>query len=267
MKLQHILGAMCLAGLGNFAIAGASSAAATPTTIAKPSRSDITAAITEVTQIGDYQTHFANSAHPLDATTEFYQEYNYLLGLVTTAENLLADYDYASAKDLNMIIAAAADAKIACNLLFGTARQTKTVAHTSSQSTAVNTTPAKAPAANASAATGQAKTTKATKISPSTESTVAKTTTSSANKTSEPATTGNLTIAVRVLGPESAVADDASSEATSVNDASTAEDGTLTTDTEDNAAATPATTLAHATTATVTSCAVGALYLQDRRRH
>jgi len=136
MKLQHILGAMCLAGLGNLAIISTGFAAATPVQIAKPSRSAITTAIAEVKQIGDYQTLFATSAHPLDSTTEFYQEYNYLLGLVTTAENLLADYDQASAKDLNMIIAAADDAKIACNLLFGTARQAKTVAHADTRSQA-----------------------------------------------------------------------------------------------------------------------------------
>ncbi len=261
MKLSYFLGTLLLLGAGSFALTEATFATddqtvATPAAtvaITKPSAQSITAAITKVQNIGAYRTHFSgNNPSPLTSDVTFYQEYNYLLSLVKTAQNLLANYDTATVDQLNEIIAAANDAEIACNLLFGTDRPAK-VNH-QPQTLAATAQPASTSSSNTTPAAQQSSTpAPATKTAPVT-------TTAATEVNQQDAVTDNsttLTVSVHVGAPTSAESAEPISEAATL--------ATENSDETDNQ--TPALALAHTATATVTGCALGTLYLKERRTY
>ena len=259
MKLSYFLGTLLLLGAGSFVLTEATFATddqtvATPAAtvaITKPSAQSITAAITKVQNIGAYRTHFSgNNPSPLTSDVTFYQEYNYLLSLVKTAQNLLANYDTATVDQLNEIIAAANDAEIACNLLFGINRQ---INHRP-QTPAATAQPALTSSSNAAPVAQQSPApAPVTKTAPVT-------TTTAAEVNQQDAVTDNgaaLTVSVHVGAPASAESAEPLSEAATL----AAENS----DETDNQ--TPALALAHTATATVTSCALGTLYLKERRTY
>lgn len=264
MKLSYFLGTLLLLGAGNFALAEATFATddqtvATPAatvTITKPSAQSITAAITKVQNIGAYKTHFSgNNPSPLASDVTFYQEYNYLLSLVKTAQNLLANYDAATADQLNEIIAAANDAEIACNLLFGINRPAKVNRQPATPAAAAQ--PASTSSSNAAPVAQQSPTpAPATKTAPAATTTA--TQTSQQNAVADNGAT--LTVSVHVGAPTSAESAEPTTEV-----ATPTTESNKTSDETDGQ--TPALALAHTATATVTGCALGTLYLKERRTY
>lgn len=254
MKLSYIFVALLLAGISNLTVISSSFAttdnSVVAVTAAKPAESEITAAITKVQNIGDYKTHFAGqNPSPLTSDVTFYQEYNYLLGLVKTAQNLLADYSVASADQLNEIIAAANDAEIACNLILGINRQpkTKTTVTTVAESTPQAADAATPTQSNTALASAPAKSDSAITLN--------------SDATQDTTTTAGTVMTVSVHVGEAATP--ATTEPTDAADIFTNQSAPEPTDNSQSSAL----TLAHTATATVTGCALGTLYIKERRTY
>ncbi len=92
-----------------------------------PTESQLAAKIAEVKAIEDYAEYSTLDPELLPYITDYTEDYLYLFALVNTAETMLANYEQTSPADLDMIMSAANDAIIACNLKFGVVKRSAAI--------------------------------------------------------------------------------------------------------------------------------------------
>lgn len=259
MKSFYLSGILLLTFIGGLVFSTPSSATLTPVSttqaVTRPTKLEIEQAILKVRGIGNYEHYFPTTSSPaLDSSVKFYQEYNYLRTLVATARQLLASYDTASTDDLLMIIAAAQDAEIACNLKFGiTSQQSAAKAEVETQSQ-TPTTPAtatpQAPTASTTTTTASAATAKAKSTQPATSPASQVIAKSQPNQSATPEVAADI--------PAESVPAPANSNlsATTATDPQSASDNSS-----------RAELLAHGSTATVATCFIGAVVYNERRTY
>lgn len=92
-----------------------------------PTESQLAAKIAEVKAIEDYAEYSTLDPELLPYITDYTEDYLYLFALVNTAETMLTSYEQTSPADLDMIMSAANDAIIACNLKFGVVKRSTAI--------------------------------------------------------------------------------------------------------------------------------------------
>lgn len=264
MKSFYLSGILLLTFIGGIVFSTPSSAISTPVsasqTVTRPTKLEIEQAILKVRGIGDYERYFppATNSPALDSSVKFYQEYNYLHALVATASQLLASYDTASTDDLFMIIAAAQDAEIACNLKFGITRQQ---AAAKAEAEAQSKTQSQTPTTPATAAP-QDPTASTTTTAASTTPAKAKSTQSTTSPTPQAVAKSQPT---QSADPQAVTDIPAGSVPTPANSNLSATTATDLQSASDNSPR--AELLAHGSTATVATCFIGAVVYNERRTY
>lgn len=119
---------------------------------ARPSVSQLEAAIATLKSTGSYQAYFIDQTLPFDASTPHYSEYNYLKKLVHDLEIFVTYYDELPTDLLQDALRASKDAASGCTLILnGQAKLDAAKKSAQTQVKAENTTTSKTPVASTTA--------------------------------------------------------------------------------------------------------------------
>ena len=125
MKRAYILSALLLTLTATMALPASTyaSEATIQTFNQVPTEAQLAAKIAEIKAIEGYAEYVTLNPELLPYVTDYDKEYLYLFSLVNIAESMLENYEQTSPADLDMIMSAANDAIIVCNLKFGVTKR------------------------------------------------------------------------------------------------------------------------------------------------